>query len=288
LLESTHLAIISHACIIFVDIHWETELSGMILKAVILGIVEGLTEFLPVSSTGHLIITNKFIGFIGKFANLFDIVIQVGAILAVIIYFRKKVVPDISSKASLKDYSLLWLKVIVGFIPAIILGLLFGDLIDQYLFNPTMVAIALIAGAVLLIIAEFTLKNVKITTDKEITFPTAFVVGLFQCLALWPGMSRSASTIIGGLFMKCSREVAAEFSFYLAIPTLLGASLYKILKIDFQISNDEWFALFIGTVVSFVTAFAVIAFFMNYIRKRKLYPFSIYRIVIGIVLLLTI
>jgi len=260
----------------------------MTLKAIILGIVEGLTEFLPVSSTGHLIIVNKFINFTGKFANLFDVVIQVGAILAVIIYFKNKMVPDLKSDTGIKDYFLLWSKVAVAFIPALILGVIFEDIIDKYLFNTYTVAIALIIGAILLISSELTLKKVKINSDREISFLSAFIIGIFQCLALWPGMSRSASTIIGGLFMKCSREVAAEFSFYLAIPTLLGASVWKMLKIDFAISNQEWTALIIGTLVSFIAAFAVVALFMRYIKNKTLYPFSAYRIILGIVLLLTI
>jgi undecaprenyl-diphosphatase len=260
----------------------------MILKAIILGIVQGLTEFLPISSTGHLILVNKFINFTGKFANLFDVVIQIGTVFAVMIFFRKKLVPDLKAENGVKDYFSLWSKVILAFIPAVILGLFFDDLIDQYLFAPFTVAIGLAVGGVLLFIAEFTLKNVKVTTDKDISYPKALLIGVFQCLALWPGMSRSGSTIIGGLFMKCSKEVAAEFSFYLAIPTILGAAAFKLLKTKIVISSEEWLALIIGLTTAFIVAFAVIAFFMNYIKKRKLYPFAIYRVILAVVVILTI
>lgn len=258
----------------------------MILKVIILGIIEGLTEFLPISSTGHLIIAGKFIDFTGPFANTFDIFIQFGAILAVIIFFRDKIFPDFSQKEWMGDFTKLWGKIILAFFPAVLFGLLFHKKIEEYLFNPVTVSIALIIGGVILIIVEFFVKKDKITEVKKITFLSAFLVGVSQCMALIPGMSRSASTIIGGLLVGFNRVVAVEFSFFLSIPTIIGASFYSILKMDFALSSYEWFLLLLGAFVSFVVAFFVIAFFMKYIKTNKLYPFSIYRIILAVVVLL--
>ncbi|KXG75479.1 undecaprenyl-diphosphate phosphatase [Thermotalea metallivorans] len=257
----------------------------MILKAIILGIIEGLTEFLPVSSTGHLIIANKYIDFTGQFANAFNIVIQVGAILAVLIYFKDKIFPQKRNIRQTRSVYRLWAKVMVGFIPAAILGFLFDDYIDEHFFNPTTVSIALILGALLLLFAEAKLKRVKVRSTDELTFGQSFVVGIAQCMALMPGMSRSASTIIGGLFLGLSREVAAEFSFFLAIPTIMGAAAYKLFKVGFSYTAYEWLILLIGTAVSFIVALLVIAFFMNYLKKRKLAPFAYYRIILGMIVL---
>ncbi|KRQ87821.1 Undecaprenyl-diphosphatase [Caloramator mitchellensis] len=258
----------------------------MIIKAIILGIIEGLTEFLPVSSTGHLIIANEYINFTGEFANVFDVVIQVGAILAVILYFWDKIFPKFNNKRQAKRVYSLWIKVVVGFIPAAALGFLFEDTIDKYLFNPTAVAVALIVGAVLLIISEARNKKVRVPDTDDMNIFEAFSVGVFQCLALWPGMSRSASTIIGGLFMGLSREAAAEFSFFLAIPTIIGASVLKLFKADLAFNFIEWMTLLTGTFVSFIVALLVIKLFMGYIRKKDLKPFAYYRIVLAVVVLL--
>lgn len=259
----------------------------MIIKAIILGIIEGLTEFLPVSSTGHLIIANKYLNFTGAFANSFAIVIQVGAIFAVILFFKDKVFPKFDNKRRVAEYFSLWTKVVVGVLPAVVLGLLkFDEYVEEHFFNTTTVAIALIFGAFLLILGERRTKKAKIQTEKNISYRQAFFVGVVQCLAVWPGMSRSASTIIGGLFAGFSRKVAAEFSFFLAIPTLIGAAVLKIFKMGLDFSLYEWFILGIGTFVSFVVAYFVIAFFMNYIRRKKLVPFAYYRIILGIIVLL--
>jgi undecaprenyl-diphosphatase len=265
----------------------------LILKAIILGILEGLTEFLPVSSTGHLIILSQYINFTGEFANTFNVVIQVGAILAVVFYFWNKLLPDFKNKRQARKVYNLWGKVIIGVIPAVILGVLFEDEIDKYLMgNSKAVAAALIVGAILLLIAESrSRRSVTVSTTDQITYGKSFLVGVFQCLAMWPGMSRSASTIIGGLFLGLSREAAAEYSFFLAIPTLFGASalkLYKFYKAGFVFSSAEWAALMVGVVVSFIVAFVVIAAFMGYVRKKKLSPFAYYRIVLGILVLLLV
>ena len=259
----------------------------MIIKAIILGIIEGLTEFLPVSSTGHLILANDYLKFEGDFANLFAVVIQSGAIVAVLIYFRDKVFPKFESKETMKEYVSLWSKVIVGIIPAGFLGVVLGldEVIEQYLFSPIPVALALIFGALLIMYAENRMKEVKVHNEAEITFKQAFIVGCAQCMALIPGMSRSASTIIGALFLGFDRSVAAEFSFFLAIPTILGASLIKLLKAGFAFTRFEWIVLGVGTFVSFIVAYVVIAMFMNYIKKHDFKVFAYYRIVLGIIVL---
>ncbi|MBN2796799.1 MAG: undecaprenyl-diphosphate phosphatase [Clostridia bacterium] len=263
-----------------------------IIKVIILGIVEGLTEFLPVSSTGHLIIVSRFMSLKGEFNDVFNIVIQSGAILAVIIYFWKKVFPPIPKKGDkegvgkFKKYILLWTKVVVAVIPAAVLGLIFEEKIDTLLSDSMPVAIALIVGAFLLIFVENRKHEVKINHEDEITYKDAFFVGLFQCMALIPGMSRSASTIIGALLLGFKRSVAAEFSFFLAIPVLLGASLVKLVKAGFAFTSFEIVLLLTGTVVSFVVAYIVIAAFMNFIKKHDFKVFAYYRIILGTVVLL--
>jgi len=256
-----------------------------IIKAIILGVIEGLTEFLPISSTGHLILVGKYLEFEGEFANLFSIVIQSGAILAVLLYFRKKVFPVFHSKEDAKEYFLLWSKVVVGIIPAGVLGILFSDKIKEVLFKPMVVAVALIVGAIILIFAESRDHTTTINSDKEITYKKSFIVGCAQCLAMIPGMSRSASTIIGGLFLGFRRDVAAEYSFFLAIPVLLGASLVDLMKAGFDFTSEEWIILGVGTFVSFVVAYFVIALFMSYIKRKDLKPFAYYRIILGILVM---
>lgn len=263
-----------------------------ILKVIILGIVEGLTEFLPVSSTGHLILVSKYLSLDGKFNDMFNIVIQSGAIFAVILYFFKKVFPPIPKKGDsdgmykFKNYLLLWSKVIVAIIPAGILGILFEDKIEELLYKPIPVAIALIVGAIMLIVVENKEKEVKVNTEEEITYKQAFLVGVAQCMALIPGMSRSASTIIGAMVIGFNRSIAAEFSFFLAIPVILGASLVKLLKAGFAFTSFEYLLLSIGTFVSFIVAYVVIAAFMSFIKKHDFKVFAYYRIVLGVIVLI--
>lgn len=262
-----------------------------IIKVIILGIVEGLTEFLPVSSTGHLIIVSRYLSLDGKFNDIFNIVIQSGAILAVIFYFWRKVLPPFpkkgkeSNKEDFKFYMMRWLKVIVAIIPAGVLGVMFDDQIEAVLFKPVPVAIALIVGAILLLIIENKHIEETVVCEDQITFKKAFLVGVFQCMALIPGMSRSASTIIGALILGFRRSVAAEFSFFLAIPVILGASLIKLMKVGFSFSNQEYLLLAIGTFVSFIVAYAVIAVFMNFIKKHDFKVFAYYRIILGVLVL---
>ncbi len=261
----------------------------MILKAVLLGIIEGLTEFLPVSSTGHLILANQFLSFGGKFEAMFDIVIQFGAILAVVFYFRKEIFPGFRTdreKSEVKRVVTLWERIIIGFLPAAVIGVMIDETLEKYLFNPFSVSIALVAGAFLMIIAEKHQKSETVDNPGSITLKQALIIGLFQCLAMWPGMSRSASTIAGGLFCGFSRTLAAEFSFFLGIPTIMGASFYKLLKTGLQYSSDEWMAILVGTVVSFFTALLVVRFFMDYLKKKGLLPFAVYRIILGLTILI--
>ena len=264
----------------------------MILKAIILGIIEGITEFLPISSTGHLILVGKYLN-LGRIQNVFDVVIQAGAILAVIIYFWNDIWPKFPfekgyNRRHAKSVYRLWGKVIIAFFPAAIIGVLTNDYIDEHLFNSKSVAMALIVGAFLLLYAEKRLKRVKVDSTDDMTYSDALMIGIFQCLSLWPGMSRSASTIIGGLFMGLSRAASAEFSFYLAIPTIIGASVFKLFKAGLAFTSGEWLLIFIGSAVSFVVALIVVSMFMNYIKTKKLAPFAYYRIALGIVVLLSI
>jgi undecaprenyl-diphosphatase len=260
------------------------------LKAVVLGIVEGVTEFLPVSSTGHLILVNKLLSFTGPFAEQFDIVIQLGAIFAVVIYFFKRLWPFSPGNTSTQRSAImnLWYRVAVAVVPALVIGATLGDLIHEHLFSPKTVALALIVGGILLIVIDRRTRTSRIQDVAQITYAMAIGIGLFQCLGMIPGTSRSAATIIGAILIGCSRTAAAEFSFFLAVPTLAAASAYTLLKMfktGFVMSGTEVVALLIGFLVSFVVAWAVIAVFMNYIRTKSFVPFGWYRIALGIVVL---
>jgi undecaprenyl-diphosphatase len=255
-----------------------------IFIAIILGIVEGLTEFLPISSTGHLIIVNHFLGFSGEFANAFDIIIQLGAILAVVVYFRKKILSFGNAKERAKTFDI-YKKVIVAVIPAIIIGALLGGKIQDALFNPLTVAVMLIIGGILILLIERKQIKSKIDSISSLTYKTAFFIGLIQCLALIPGTSRSAATIIGAILLGASRLVATEFSFYLAIPTIVAASAYSMLKLGVTLTKSDMIFLAVGLIVSFLVAFAVIAWLMNYIKKHDFKGFGYYRIVLGVIIL---
>lgn len=257
----------------------------LIIKAIIQGIIEGLTEFLPVSSTGHLILANQYFGIEGEFGNLFAVVIQSGAILAVILYFRKKFLPKSFKSEDLKQYFIFWSKIVVAILPAALIGIPFEDQIDFYLFRPVVVAIALIVGALILLVIESRKREASIETDLQVSYKTAFIIGIAQCMALVPGMSRSASTIIGGMLVGCSRALAAEFSFFMAVPTLMGAGLIKMVKAGFNLTTEQWIVTGVGTVVSFVVAYLVISVFMNFIKKHDFKIFAYYRIVLGVIVL---
>ncbi len=255
--------------------------------AVILGIVEGVTEFLPISSTGHLIVVNRLVGFTGSFANMFDVIIQLGAILSVVVYFWQRINPFSSKKTNQEKSETwkLWKKTVIAVIPALLIGGTIGKYVEDALFNPLTVAIALIIGGIIIIIIENHSQSNTITSISALNYKKAFLIGLIQCLAMIPGTSRSAATIIGAMLLGASRSVAAEFSFFLAIPTMVAATAYSFLKFNTSLSAIEWQILIIGFVVSFLVAWVVIAAFMNYIRKRDFKPFGYYRMIFGFVVL---
>jgi len=254
-----------------------------IVKAVILGVVEGLTEFLPISSTGHLILINQWIAFDSRFTYMFNIVIQLGAILSVILYFRRKLNPFAGhlTKAERINIVDLWKKTVVAFMPATVMALLFGDAIEKHLFNPLVVSMALLFGGIFLLYLENRNAGGRIKTLGELNYPTALMIGVVQCLAMIPGTSRSAATIIGAMMLGASRTVAAEFSFFLAIPTMIGASMYALLKGGTHLTSDQWMTLAVGFIVSFLVAWLVIAGFMSFIRKHSFKPFAFYRMLLG-------
>ncbi|EFK39396.1 MULTISPECIES: undecaprenyl-diphosphate phosphatase [Peptoniphilus] len=278
-----------------------------LFKVLILGIVEGLTEFLPISSTGHLILFGKFIELSPKeFSNAFFVIIQLGAILSVLyLYFNdlnpigkykiQEKVGDKYKSLSLKDkWKLrdmptmrLLAKIIIGFLPAAVLGFLFDDLIDKYLFNEVTVSIALIFYGIIIILMEKKNKDsyFKYNDLDDISLKTAFFIGVFQCLAMVPGTSRSAATIIGAMLLGCSRTSAAKFSFYLAIPTMLGATALKVIKIGISFGLWQWFLIIVGGIVSYIVALIVIKKFLSYIRNNDFTYFGIYRIILGILVL---
>ncbi len=261
----------------------------LILKAVLLGIVEGITEFLPISSTGHMILADEFIKLSSdkSFTTAFEIIIQLGAILSVVVIYFNKLWPFSGNSEEKKAKWLLWAKVIVAVLPAVILGFGFHKVIEEKLFNPLTVASALIFyGIVIIIMETFRKKSPAITDVADVTFKIALLIGLFQCLAMMPGTSRSAATIIGALLLGLSRPAAAEFSFFLAIPTMAGASLLKIVKNGLSFNAGQWGIIAIGFVVSFLVAWLVIKLFINYIQKHDFKVFGYYRIILGIIVLM--
>jgi undecaprenyl-diphosphatase len=252
----------------------------LLLKAALLGVVEGITEFLPISSTGHLILVNQFINFTGDFAAMFDVVIQLGAIFSVIVYFWNRLWPFRSGQSG--EVWDVWKKTIAGVIPALLIGGILGHKVEELLFNPWVVASALLAGGVVLIIVENQSRQASISAIPALSYKTAALIGLIQCLAMIPGTSRSAATIIGAMLLGCSRKTAAEFSFFLAIPTMFAASAYSLLKTGTSLTSQEWMALAVGFAVSFLVAWGVIAAFMGYIQRRDFKPFAWYRIILAV------
>ena len=262
-----------------------------ILKVILMSLVEGLTEFIPVSSTGHMIIVEQFLKLSEnkQFVNAFEIIIQLGAILSVVVYYWNKIWP-FSSKLlpqKRKEIILMWIKIIVAVFPAVVLGLLFDDVIDEHLFNPMTVSVMLVVYGILLIWLESGKKRKeKFKNIAELPIITAVEIGVFQSLAMVPGTSRSAATIIGGVLLGLNRVLATEFSFFLAIPTMLGATLLKIIKIGSGLGGYEWFLIALGFIFSFIFAYGVIKIFMNYIKKHDFKIFGYYRIIVGIIILI--
>jgi len=265
-----------------------------ILKAILFGIVEGVTEWLPISSTGHMILLDEFIhlGVSEEFYKLFEVVIQLGAILAVVLMYFKTIFPwgFGKTKEDTKNTLNLWGKILVACIPAAIIGILFDDWLDEHLYNSVVVSLALIVYGIIFIVIEsknFGKRNTKKLND--ITYKQALGVGGFQLLSLIPGTSRSGSTIIGGLILGLERSVAAEFTFFLAIPVMAGASFLKLVKyvldVGFVFQASELLLLGVGCLVAFIVSILIIKFLMNYIRKHDFKVFGWYRIALGILVL---
>jgi undecaprenyl-diphosphatase len=268
-----------------------------IVKAILFGIVEGITEWLPISSTGHMILLNEFVTLDVRpeFWDVFLVVIQLGAILAVVVLFWNKIFPfDFSRKGRKKgivrvDIFVMWFKILVACIPAMIYGLLLDDLLEPYLYNATVVSVMLILFGVAFILIENWNKSKKPRVRKvaDISYRDALLIGLFQLIAaIFPGTSRSGATIVGALLIGVSRVAAAEFTFYLAIPVMLGASLLKVVKFGFQFTSAEVILLLAGMVSAFVVSMLVISFLMGYIKKHDFKVFGWYRIVLGALVLL--
>lgn len=262
-----------------------------IFKAIFLGIVEGVTEWLPISSTGHMILVNEFLNFnlSKEFMEMFLVVIQLGAILAVVVLYFNKLNPFALKKTAVekKDTWALWFKVVVASIPAGIVGLLLDDIIDEKLYNSWTVAVTLILYGILFIVIENRNKNKmpKTLTLGDLTYKTALIIGVFQMLALIPGTSRSGATIIGAILIGTSRSVAAEFTFFLAIPAMAAASLLKIVKFGFGFTGGELAVLLTGMLVAFAVSILAIKFLMGYIKKHDFKVFGWYRIALGIVVI---
>ncbi|MDO4621586.1 MAG: undecaprenyl-diphosphate phosphatase [Eubacteriales bacterium] len=286
-----------------------------VLKTIILGIVEGITEWLPISSTGHLILVQNILslGMSDAFKSMFDVVIQLGAIMAVVVIYFHKLWPFHTKKNAVAvsqfvnkadgfggkfqrfadnylymDKIVLWLKIVVAVIPSVVVGLPLDDWMDAHLYNATVVALMLILYGVLFIVIENHNRSRKprVRSVKRIGWKDALIVGLFQCLALIPGTSRSGATIIGGILIGLSRTCAAEFTFYLGIPTMFGASLLKIVKFGLAFTAMEFLILLLGMIVAFVVSIFVIRFLMGYIKKHDFKVFGYYRIVLGALVLL--
>ncbi len=260
----------------------------LLIKAAVMGVVEGLTEFLPVSSTGHLILTGALLGFDDDKAKVFDIAIQTGAIFAVIIYYWQTIKHTLVDLPSQRQAQRFALNVLVGFLPAAVLGVLVYKTIKEHLFNPGVVAGAFIVGALIILWVEKIAKPVpRIETVDDMSALDAFKVGLVQCLGMIPGTSRSGATIIGGMLLGLSRKAATEFSFYLAIPTLIGAGVYSLYKERALLSMADIPLFGVGLVVSFIAAWLCIRWLLRYIATHTFVGFAWYRIAFGLVVLAT-
>ena len=262
-----------------------------LLKVIILGIIEGITEWLPISSTGHMILAEQFIQLNVKdeFMEMFRVVIQLGAIMAVVILYFHKLNPFAPSKTKVEKAATwdIWFKVLVGCIPAGILGVLFDDWFDANFYNYQTVTITLILYGILFIVVENRNKgrSPKITTFSELTYTTALLIGIIQILSIIPGTSRSGTTILGAILLGTSRYIAAEYSFFLSIPVMFGASLLKVVKFGFDFTGTELAVLAMGMLVAFVVSVFAIRFLMGFIKKNDFKTFGWYRIVLGIVVL---
>ena len=260
----------------------------LLIKAAIMGVVEGLTEFLPISSTGHLILAGSLLGFDDAKAKVFDIAIQTGAIFAVILVYWQKIRSTLVALPTSRQAQKFALNVLIGFLPAVVLGLLFGKFIKAHLFTPVVVATTFILGGFIILWAEKRQAgHVRVHTVDDMTPLDALKVGLVQCLAMIPGTSRSGSTIIGGMLMGLSRQAATDFSFFLAIPTLIGAGVYSLYKERHLLSMADIPLFSVGLVFSFISAWLCVRWLLRYIATNSFVPFAWYRIVFGIIVLIT-
>lgn len=264
----------------------------LLLKTVLLGIVEGITEWLPISSTGHLILADEFIklNMTADFKEMFDVVIQLGAIMAVVVLYFHKLNPFSPKKNhdEKMDTIILWTKVILAVFPAAIIGILFDDWLNDHFYNPPVVAAMLIIYGVLFIIIENRNKRSRrrpMNDFSRLSYGMALGIGVFQILALIPGTSRSGATILGGILLGCSRTVAAEFSFFLGIPVMFGASLLKIVKFGLAFTSTQLIVLIVGMVVSFLVSIVAIKFLLGYIKKNDFKAFGVYRIILGLLVI---
>jgi undecaprenyl-diphosphatase len=262
-----------------------------LIKIIFLGIVEGITEWLPISSTGHMILVDELIkiNMSSEFKEMFFVVIQLGAILAVVFLYFNKLNPFAlkKSKEERMDTIILWTKVVVAVIPAGVVGLLFDDWFDEMFYNYQTVSFTLILYGVLFILIEkFMKKEPTVKTLKDLTFKAALLIGMFQVLAIIPGTSRSGATIIGGLLIGTSRVVVTEFTFFLAIPVMFGASLLKLVKFGLVFTGAEVMMLTVGTVVSFIVSIFAIKYLISYIKKHNFVAFGYYRIILGLIVIL--
>lgn len=263
-----------------------------VIKAIILGIIEGITEWLPISSTGHMILVDEFIqlNMSEEFKEVFLVVVQLGAILSVVLLYFNKLNPFSKRKTLMQKRETwnIWFKVIVATMPAAIIGFLFDDILDELFYNYQTVSIMLIVYGILFIIVENRNRHKRpiVNNFQQLTYRTAFIIGLYQILALIPGTSRSGATILGAMLAGTSRSVAAEFTFFLGIPVMFGASLLKLVKFGFNFTGFEMLILSVGTIVSFLVSVIAIKFLLRYIKKNDFKAFGYYRIVLGIVVLL--
>jgi undecaprenyl-diphosphatase len=256
-----------------------------LLMAVVLGVVEGVTEFLPISSTGHLILVEDLLGFEGPPGNFFEIIIQLGAILSVVWVYRVKLWQTAMGLFTSGPAQRLTLNVLLAFLPAAIIGVLAHDFIKSVLFSPWVVSVALIVGGIAILLIERVQKNYTIRSVEEMSPARALAVGFFQCIAMIPGVSRSAATIMGALLVGVNRPAAAEFSFLLAIPTMFGATLYDLYKNRDNLSTDNLAFVAVGFVVSFVVALIVVKWLLRYISGHGFGAFAVYRIILGVVMI---
>lgn len=258
------------------------------IKSILLGIIEGITEWLPISSTGHMILFNEFTNTKSGFltTDVFLYVIQLGAIMAIATLYFKKLNPfsPSKSKAEKAETWQMWFKVVVACIPAAVIGLLLNDFMERF-ENPYVISATLIIYGVLFIVTERMNKTEKIASMNQMTYKTAILIGLFQVLSIVPGTSRSGSTILGAVLLGCSREIAAEFSFFLAIPVMVGVSILKLATIDAAIAPAEWGILAVGMIVAYIVSIVSVKFLTGYVRKHDFKAFGYYRIILGVFVL---